>query len=103
MRTLSQGLAIGVVVVGLVLSGRARAAQPPCVDKDAWADWQAKLAASAGKPIEREIRYLYNLRRFLCAEVDAGRLTETEANPLFEGERQRLVKRAQGSQGQSGA
>jgi len=71
------------------LAGEAR----PCADADTWKQMNELRESTRGKAIESSIEYLYQYRVFLCGQVGAGRLTETEANPLFEAKRMRLMKK----------
>lgn len=64
-----------------------------CADPAAWPALNALRQSSKGTATEDSVEYLYQYRVFLCGQVDAGRITEVEANPLFEAERARLIRK----------
>lgn len=88
-----------LLLIGLCAPGLAAPEDAPeegkvsrCDNVTAWAKLDALRRAYKGTDGENDVEYLYRLRRFVCEEITAGRLSYENAEPLFDGEKQRIVE-----------
>jgi hypothetical protein len=83
------GIEAKIVAFLMLASSAVIAAENYCHDPAIDAEWERLISRYEGDP---DFTNLYRLRKELCADVDAHRLTLPEAIKHFEGERARVIE-----------
>lgn len=64
-----------------------------CADPAPWKKLDELIAKHDGSVGGPDVRYLRDLRRFVCAQLEVGHMPMPEATALFDSEKDRIVKK----------
>lgn len=63
-----------------------------CDDQASWDSLEGLREKYKGTDGEGDVEFLYRLRKFICVEIETGRLTYRAAEPLFDSQRERIIR-----------